>query len=847
MKNFLTALALLLTYSILGANYDVSPSGNDSNSGNEVSPFKTLTRAISKASLGDMIYLKGGNYDYTNSIVTTRIEDTDSGTISYDGSLKSYSAADNGQAINLSNSSGKEIVWNYDTSSSGDYQLTIRYTRKASMNSSVDISVNGSTQTLSLPVTSSSQFATVSLSVNLNNGSNAIILRTNSSGESADIDWIEITGENGGDPTPDPDPDPDPDPQPNTTVTLQENETGFCAVNGSVDNNHSGYTGAGFSNTNNQNGTGIDWSIAGDAGSYTFVVGYANGSSTNRTGVLSINGASVATLDFNGTGGWATWNTTSVTIDNVVAGTKTIRLEANQGSGLGNIDYLEVTGAGVSAESCGGSTDPDPDPDPVTYTLSTSTSPSNGGSISLSPSGGTYDEGTVVTVTATSASGYTFASWSGDATGSSTTTTVTMNSNKNVTAQFNNTDVIDDANYDIVGYATENGGTTGGQNGTSVTCSTGDCILDAIKQKKDGDISQPLIIYVNGTITESNTSATKIDVKEVRDVSIIGVGTSGLFDGIGIKIYKAGNIIIQNVTVRRVRIGDKDAISIEGPADHIWIDHCELYAEYQSVGKDYYDGLLDAKRDAEYITYSYNYLHDSWKMMLVGSSESDDYDRKITIHHNYFDNVNSRMPLYRGGQGHIFNNYYSGVVSTAVNSRIGACLKVENNYFQDSNNVIVSAYSDVLGEVDESGNIFDNVTWDFSNSDVSDPASCSLNVPYSYNSSLNATADVPSIVVANAGVGKLSSTNSSKTINNNNTELLVYPNPVKGHNMLNIELPEFNGTESIRIVNILGVEVLHQKANAKTMSVDVSPFKTGTYIIQLKTGGHTSLKMFIKQ
>lgn len=125
---------------------------------------------------------------------TTRIEDTDSGTTSYDGALKSYSNASNGTAINLSNSTGQQIIWNYTASSSGSYTLTVRYTRKASMNSSVSMIINsGSAQTLSLPETASDAFSTASMSVNLNSGSNTIILETNASGESADIDWIEIS------------------------------------------------------------------------------------------------------------------------------------------------------------------------------------------------------------------------------------------------------------------------------------------------------------------------------------------------------------------------------------------------------------------------------------------------------------------------------------------------------------------------------------------------------------------------------------------------------------------------------------------------------------------------------
>jgi uncharacterized repeat protein (TIGR02543 family) len=74
----------------------------------------------------------------------------------------------------------------------------------------------------------------------------------------------------------------------------------------------------------------------------------------------------------------------------------------------------------------------------TTYSLTTNVSPAGGGSISRSPNASSYNAGTVVTLTATAASGYTFTGWSGDATGTNTSVTVTMNSNKTVTANFTN-------------------------------------------------------------------------------------------------------------------------------------------------------------------------------------------------------------------------------------------------------------------------------------------------------------------------------------------------------------------------------------------------------------------------
>ncbi len=76
-------------------------------------------------------------------------------------------------------------------------------------------------------------------------------------------------------------------------------------------------------------------------------------------------------------------------------------------------------------------------------------------------------------------------------------------------------------NFSMQGFATLNGGTTGGAGGDVVTVSTGDQLIAALKNKK---ANTPLTIYINGTITPANTSASKIDVKDVSNVSIVGSG-----------------------------------------------------------------------------------------------------------------------------------------------------------------------------------------------------------------------------------------------------------------------------------------------------------------------------------
>ncbi len=48
-----------------GATYYVSPTGNDNNNGSINSPFKTLNKAWTMVTAGDLVYLRGGTYNFT--------------------------------------------------------------------------------------------------------------------------------------------------------------------------------------------------------------------------------------------------------------------------------------------------------------------------------------------------------------------------------------------------------------------------------------------------------------------------------------------------------------------------------------------------------------------------------------------------------------------------------------------------------------------------------------------------------------------------------------------------------------------------------------------------------------
>ncbi|WP_434040936.1 MULTISPECIES: pectate lyase family protein [Sorangium] len=294
------------------------------------------------------------------------------------------------------------------------------------------------------------------------------------------------------------------------------------------------------------------------------------------------------------------------------------------------------------------------------------------------------------------------------------------------------------ADFRLYGYATTGDGTTGGKGGEVVSVSS----LDDLRT----EAARPgaLIIQITGKISGSGD-----DVDVASDKTIVGVGTSGELEGIGLNLRRSSNIIVRNLKIHHVLAdsGNGDGIHMD-ESHNVWIDHCELWADSPAVNsdKDKYDGLIDATHESSDITISWTYLHDHYKGMLVGSSDNDDSDRRITFHHNRINNVNSRLPSYRGGNGHVFNNYFENVPTSGVNSRVGACLRVEGNHFFKVKNPITTLDSPA-GGTHRIDNVFEETTGTQESGE-----DCAWTAPYDYP--LDSSATVKALVLEHAGVGK---------------------------------------------------------------------------------------------
>ncbi|POS70336.1 pectate lyase 2 [Diaporthe helianthi] len=228
-----------------------------------------------------------------------------------------------------------------------------------------------------------------------------------------------------------------------------------------------------------------------------------------------------------------------------------------------------------------------------------------------------------------------------------------------------------------VGYATLNGGTTGGAGGATTTVST-------LPQLSAAAIAEGArVIVVQGAIS----GAAKVQV--TSDKTIVGKAGSSL-TGIGLTINGQKNVIVRNMKISRVPAAYGDGVTIQ-LSTNVWVDHCDFSGD-DTAGKDTYDGLVDLSHAADFVTISNTYFHNHSKGTLVGHSDKNGAEDKghlrVTYANNHFYKVYSRGPLLRFGTAHIFNNYYNEQ-STGINTRMGAQALVQSTVFENSGKKMV--------------------------------------------------------------------------------------------------------------------------------------------------------------
>lgn len=230
--------------------------------------------------------------------------------------------------------------------------------------------------------------------------------------------------------------------------------------------------------------------------------------------------------------------------------------------------------------------------------------------------------------------------------------------------------------FPMAGFATQNGGTTGGMGKSEVTV---DNATDLKTYAKAGN----KIIYVKpGTYMGPIEVGSNVTIYGYQG-AIIAQPTTGS----AMKLSGSSNVIIRNLVFKGVGAhddDDEDCLQVNHESKNVWIDHVDIY--------DGHDGNLDITNASDYVTISwtkFSYTSASTGHQfsnLIGNSKTKTTDRghlNVTIHHTWWaDGVKERMPRVRFGKVHVANNLFdSKDASHCVRAAVEADIRIEKNVF----------------------------------------------------------------------------------------------------------------------------------------------------------------------
>ena len=292
------------------------------------------------------------------------------------------------------------------------------------------------------------------------------------------------------------------------------------------------------------------------------------------------------------------------------------------------------------------------------------------------------------------------------------------------------------------GWASMNGGTTGGADGNVVTVTT----AAQLTYYANTVGITPYIIRVSGTIDLGG------EVKIQSNKTIRGIGTNPTIIGNLRFVNSSSNIIIERLNITNPSgYGQKDGITVKEDIKNVFITKCTFY--------DCFDGCIDITRRSDWVTVSWCKFYyttdaENWNINKISGDDenTDDLGKlHVTFHHNWWSTMRNKggMPRVYFGRVHLYNNYYNCPDSTSLHIGAGreSQVLIENNYFEDVNYPYYTWYYDndpnTIGKIGASGNIFYNcIWWDDGDDDVFTP---------SYSYTLDNGNDVKAIVMAGAG------------------------------------------------------------------------------------------------
>ena len=282
------------------------------------------------------------------------------------------------------------------------------------------------------------------------------------------------------------------------------------------------------------------------------------------------------------------------------------------------------------------------------------------------------------------------------------------------------------------------------------------------------------------TVYDDDSYYNMLEVKGSSNITIEGIGADAEIFQFGISFEECSNIEIKNLTFTDY---PEDALNFLGGdrADlasfsRYWVHNCTFNRGYNawdiSGERDKYagDGSIDFN-NVSYTTLSYNKFDSCKKTSLFGSGDSQAC-MNMTMHHNYFYKVESRLPLGRNVNIHSYNNYFESC-SNCSDLRKNSYVFSENNYFDSTSKpfILSSSYAKSFGDAFEGcGTVSATVVTDRAKTVTStckpdgstSYANFDTNSALFYYDSANKRSDVslmldaedvPEFVVENAGAG----------------------------------------------------------------------------------------------
>ena len=281
---------------------------------------------------------------------------------------------------------------------------------------------------------------------------------------------------------------------------------------------------------------------------------------------------------------------------------------------------------------------------------------------------------------------------------------------------------VTDENKDTVTITAKDGTTvsgignilnTSGKSGAGLTNTNQDILR---KLAADGT---PLVVRVVGRVTapfgltawgsrdyggNPDDNGSMARMQGGKHITIEGIGEAATIDGWGLSFICGGDydytrgwgrsFEVRNLTFVNV---PEDCVGMEGeqkdgvlnaPVERCWVHHCAFYGPTilndasSDQDKGGGDGACDFKR-GQYFTNSYCYYYGYHKTNLVGGGNSDQ-QYHLTYHHNYWKNCESRGPLARQADIHMYNNIFEDQSSYCMNPRANAYIYSEFNLFLNS-------------------------------------------------------------------------------------------------------------------------------------------------------------------